>query len=76
MSHLYIYTYIGASLVAQTVKKKKNLPTMQKTWILSLGWEDPPEKEMVNGYPLQYSCLENSTDRGARWATVHEVTKS
>jgi len=24
-----------------------------------------------NGYPLQYSCLENSMDRGACWATVH-----
>ena len=23
--------------------------------------------------PLQYSCLENSMDRGARWATVHRV---
>ena len=23
-----------------------------------------------NGYPLQYSCLENSMDRGAGWATV------
>ena len=29
-----------------------------------------------NGYPLQYSCLENSTDRGAWWATVHRVTTS
>ena len=29
-----------------------------------------------NGYPLQYSCLENFMDRGAWWATVHEVTKS
>ena len=28
-----------------------------------------------NGNPLQYSCLENPMDR-ARWATVHEVTKS
>ena len=26
--------------------------------------------------PLQYSCLENPTDRGAWWATVHRVTKS
>ena len=26
-----------------------------------------------NGYPLQYSCLENSKDRGAWWATVHGV---
>jgi len=29
-----------------------------------------------NGNPLQYSCLENSTDRGAWWATVHGVVKS
>ena len=29
-----------------------------------------------NGYPLQYSCLENSMDRGAWRATVHGVTKS
>ena len=29
-----------------------------------------------NGNPLQYSCLENSMDRKAWWATVHEVAKS
>ena len=29
-----------------------------------------------NGYPLQYSCLENSMDRAAWWATVHRVAKS
>ena len=29
-----------------------------------------------NGNPLQYSCLENSMDRGAWWGTVHGVTKS
>ena len=28
-----------------------------------------------NGTPLQYSCLENSMDRGAWWATVHGVAK-
>ena len=28
-----------------------------------------------NGNPLQYSCLENPMDRGARWAAVHGVTK-
>ena len=28
-----------------------------------------------NGYPLQYSCLENFMDRGARRATVYEITK-
>ena len=29
-----------------------------------------------NGNLLQYSCLENSVDRGAWWATVHEAAKS
>ena len=29
-----------------------------------------------NGNQLQYSCLENSMDRGAWQATVHGVTKS
>ena len=28
-----------------------------------------------DGNPLQYSCLENPMDRGARWATVHGVTE-
>ena len=29
-----------------------------------------------HGNPLQYSCLENPTDKGAWWATVHRVAKS
>ena len=29
-----------------------------------------------NGYPLQYSCLENSMDKGAWRAAVHGVAKS
>jgi len=29
-----------------------------------------------NSDPLQYSCLENSTDTGAWWATVHGVIRS
>ena len=28
-----------------------------------------------NGNPLQYSCLENSVDRGAWWAIVHGAAK-
>ena len=36
------------------------------------GWSLGEE----NDYPLQYSCLENSMDRGARQAPVHGVTKS
>ena len=37
--------------------------------ILGLG-RSPGEG---NGNPLQYSCLENPTDTGAWWATVHGV---
>ena len=41
---------------------------------LILGLGRSPEEG--NGNPLQYSCLENSMDRGASWATVHGLTKS
>ena len=37
----YPLQYSWASLVAQLVK---NLPAMQRTWVWSLGWEDPLEK--------------------------------
>ena len=47
---------------------------MQETWVLSLGLGRSLEEE--NGYPLQYSCLENSVDRRAWWTVVHEVAKS
>jgi len=42
--------------VVQTVK---NLLGMQKMWVPSLDWKDPGEG---NGYPLQYSFLENPMD--------------
>ena len=70
------------SLVAQTVKR---LPAMRETRVRSLDWEDPWVGKIPglgrspgegNGNPLQYSCLENSMDGGAWWATVHGVTKS
>ena len=51
----------------------KNLPTMQEVSVQLLGWEDSPGKG--NGYPLQYSCLENSMDRAAWWATSHEIER-
>ena len=51
----------------------KRLPTMQETWVQSLGQEDPLEKETATHSSI---CLENPMDRGAWWATVHGVTKS
>ena len=74
-----------ASQVAQTVK---NPHAIRETWLQSLGWKDPLEKGMDstpvlgtspgggNGYPLQYSGLENSLERGAWRATGHGVAKS
>ena len=52
----------------------KNLPAMQETWVQFPGWGRSPIER--NGYPLQYSCLENSMDRGVWWAIVHQVTES
>ena len=46
---------IGASLGTQMVK---NLPAMWDTQVPSLGLENSPGEG--NGYPLQYSCLQNS----------------
>ena len=57
--------------VAQMVK---NLPVMQETRVWSLGWEDLLEKKMAT--QLQYSCLENSMDRGAWWGTICGVAES
>ena len=42
IAHVYIRS--GASLVEQMVK---NLASMWETWVRSLGWEDPLEKEMA-----------------------------
>ena len=52
----------------------KNPHAMQETWVRFLGWEESPSGK--HGNPPQYSCLENSMNRGAWRATVHGVTKS
>ena len=46
-----------------------------KATIRNKQWPVSPVGER-SGNPLQYSCLENSEDRGAWWATVHGVSKS
>ena len=55
------------SLVAQSVK---NLPAVRETWVQSLGWEDPLEKEMAtHSSNLAWRI---PMDREAWWAAVHE----
>jgi hypothetical protein len=50
--------FLGGSVV----KNPFAMQQPQKTWVHSLGWEDPLEKE---SNPLQYSRLENPMDGGA-----------
>ena len=61
---LSLPTRTGASLVAQMVK---NLPTMQETWVQSLGQEDPLEKEMRTHSSILAWKIP--------WAIVHGATK-
>ena len=52
-----------ASQVALVVKNLTAKWGTLETWVQFLGWEDSPGEG--NGNSLQYSCLENSMDRGA-----------
>jgi len=58
----------------------KNLPTMQETTCNAGDSSSTPGSGRSpgerNGYPLQYSWLENPIDRGVWWAIVHGVAKS
>ena len=67
----YPLQYSWASLVAQMAK---NLPAVWETWVQSLGWEDLLEKGLATHSSVLAWRI--PMDRGAWWATVHEVTKS
>ena len=64
------YPVLGISLVAQMVKP---LPAMQETWVPSLGWEDPVEKEMATLSNIL--AWEIPWTEGDWQVTVHEVAK-
>ena len=67
----YPLQYSWVSLVAQMVK---NLPTMQDTWVQSLGHEDPPEEDMATHSSILAWRIPMS---GGSWrATVPGVIKS
>ena len=58
-TELLLYSFL-TSLVAQMVK---HLPTMQETWVQSLGWEDLLQKGMATHSSIL--AWKNLTDGGA-----------
>ena len=67
----YPLQYSWTSLVAQLVK---NPPTMQETWVPSLGWEYLLEEGMATHSSILAWRI--PMDRGAWWAIVHGVAKN
>ena len=64
----------GASQVVLVVKNPPaNAGDIRDTGLIPVSGRSPGGG---HGKPLQYSCLENSRDRGAWWATVHKVSKN
>ena len=59
-----------ASLVVQSVD---NLPAIQKTWIQSLGQEDPLEKGMAAHSSILAWRIPGTEEP---WVTVHGIAKS
>ena len=65
------FHYSWAFLVVQMVK---NVPVMWETWVPSLGWEDPLEKETTTHFSILARRIPWTEEP---WqATVHGVTKS
>ena len=77
---LYTRAMVGISITLRDLKDfpgssvVKNLPVNAGDMDSIPGLRRSPGEG--NGNPFQYSCLENSMDRDAWWATVHRVTKS
>ena len=69
--------YSWASLVAQWVK---NLPAVWKTWVRSLGWEDPWRREQLPSpvfWPREFHGLHSPWDRKdldmTEWFSLHLI---
>ena len=70
---IYLYKYINyMGFPSDSDGKESACNVGDLGLILGLG-KSPGER---NGYPLQYSCLENPMYRGAWQATVHGIAKS
>ena len=69
-----LYEEVWASQVALVLKNvTANAGDIRDVGLMPGSGRLPREG---NGNPLQYSCLENSMERGIFWATVHSIAKS
>ena len=73
--------YLGSDSGFLLAQKVKILPAMWETHVWSMGQDVGTQIHGSslgegNDNPLPHSCLENSMDRGAWWATGHGITKS
>ena len=67
------FLYLRASLVVQMLKR---LPAVWETWVQSLGWEDPLEKEMAtHSSILVWRIPWTEEFGGVWWATVHGLQR-
>ena len=71
LSCVQLFVTPQTSLVAQAVK---NPPVMWETWVRSLGWEDPLEKNMATHSSILAWRIPK--DRRAWQATVHGTANS
>ena len=70
--------------VIQSQTRLKGLSSSSSSWLSgkesACQWRrygfDPGSSGEGNGNPFQYPCLGNPMDRGAWWATVHQVAES
>ena len=69
----FLVVHIVKNLPAKKKKKKESACNAGDLGLIPGLGRFPGEGD---GYPLQYSCLENPMDREAWWATVHGVAKS
>ena len=65
---------LWASQVAQWSRMPPLMQETQETWVLSLGWDDPLEKEMATHSSIL--AWKNPTDRGTWQAKVCGAAKS
>ena len=72
MNLIFFVTYKISEVLGTVVKNPSANPGDARDMDLIPGLGRFPG--IRNGNLLQYSCFENSTDRGAWWVTVHGVT--